>query len=465
MSPALNDSLDFSIADKTLKNAVQTVCRIASEAGGRALLVGGCVRDAAFGLPAEDIDIEVYGISPARLEALLSERFKVARVGRAFGVLKLCGLPLDVALPRRESKSGLGHKGFEIFPDPSMTVEQAARRRDFTMNAMALDPLTGALIDPCDGLQDVQNLVLRHTSKQFTEDPLRVLRGMQFVARFDLDVAPETVELCQTVEPEGLARERIFAEWKKLIVAGLKPAKGFSFLRDCGWIRYFPELAALIGCQQDPHWHPEGDVWTHTLHCMDVFAAERVEDEWEDLVVGFAVLCHDLGKPATTTFEGGWIHSKGHERAGEAPTRSFLQRLTRQQDLVAAVVPLVTHHLRPRELYKGQSGNAAVRRLALQVKRIDRLVRVARADDCGRPPRPFDGFPAGAWLLKRAAALEVESQAPLPIVQGRHLIALGLQPGPQFSPILDACFQAQIEGQFSDLHDGINFVKTLIQNL
>lgn len=449
------------ISDRATRTAVEQVCRLVDSAGGRALIVGGFVRDSLLGRTASDCDIEVYGVEPELLLQLLEEQFRVDQTGRAFGVLKLHGLPVDVSIPRRESKAGLGHRGFLINSDPGMDPEEAARRRDFTVNAMAFDPLAGELIDPFDGRRDLEERILRHTSPQFSEDPLRVLRGMQFVARFDLVAAAETVSLCQTIAPEGLPSERMFDEWCKLMLLGKQPSRGLRFLRDTGWIEQFPELAALIGCEQDPGWHPEGDVWEHTLQCLDAFAAERNGDRREDLVVGFAVLCHDFGKPATTEFSDGHIRSLGHCEAGAEPTRTFLERLTTQKALPEEVVPLVEAHLRPHELYKRKVKDSAIRRLAHKVRRIDRLVRVARADHQGRAPLPFDGFPAGEWLTERAAELEVRDRAPVPLVMGRHLIQLGLEPGPEFRPILAACLEAQIEGEFMTLAEGIEFAKRL----
>jgi tRNA nucleotidyltransferase (CCA-adding enzyme) len=415
-----------------------------------------------LGIAAKDLDIEVYGIEPAELVPLLAEHFRLDLVGQAFGVLKLHDYAIDISIPRRESKAGLGHKGFDILSDPRMAPEEAASRRDFTINSMALDPMSGELVDPFGGMRDIRARVLRHTSPKFAEDPLRVLRGMQFAARFQLAVAPETVALCREIEPEGLAPERIFEEWKKLLLLGVRPSIGLEFLRACGWIQVFPELQALVGCPQELEWHPEGDVWTHTLHCLDGFAHERLGDEWEDLVVGLAILCHDTGKPSTTKNENGRIRTIGHEAAGEPPTRSFLARMTHQTDLIEAVVGLVVPHLRPKELFDAKVGNAAVRRLARRVGRIDRLVRVARADQMGRPPVEFDGFPAGEWLLNKARCLDVEKAAPRPIVMGRHLIELGLTPGPDFGRILGRCYDAQIEGEFSTLEAGIEYAQTLI---
>lgn len=457
MSTDSRIELRFERGGSRVRRALERICRVIADAGGRAFAVGGCVRDAALGLAATDFDLEVYGVEPLRLEALLARHFAIDLVGRSFGVLKIKGLPIDVALPRRESKAGLGHRAFEVLSDPRMSTEEAQSRRDFTINAIYLDPLTGEVIDHYGGLRDLAARVLRHTSEKFSEDPLRVLRGMQFAARFDLTVAPETVALCRTIEPEGLAAERLWEEWKKLVLSGVRPSRGLGFLRDAGWVRHVPELEALIGCAQDPRWHPEGDVWTHTLLCMDAFAAERIGDPWEDLVVGFAVLCHDLGKPATTEVEGDRIRSLGHEAAGEAPTRRFLGRLTNQRELADHVVPLVVEHLQPALLFAAGAGDAAIRRLARRVERIDRLVRVARADHLGRgQPEPAGSraFPAGDWLLARAAALDVKAAAPRPLVQGRHLIEIGLEPGPHFKALLDECFEAQLAGRIRSVEEG-----------
>ena len=455
--------MKLELREPELAGVLECICRKVSAAGGRSLVVGGSVRDGLLKRAAHDLDLEVFGLSPERLRALLEEDFRLDLVGQSFGVIKLRHLPIDVAIPRRESKHGLGHKGFEVHSDPALSVAEAASRRDFTINAISWDPLSGEILDPTGGVLDLEQRVLRHVSEKFAEDPLRVLRGMQFAARFELQVAPETVELCRTIEPEGLARERIFGEWKKLMTQGRKPSLGLAFLRDCGWVRYFPELEVLIDCPQEPEWHPEGDVWIHTLHVLDAFAEERLDEEWEDLVVGFGCLCHDLGKPATTEFIDGRIRSKGHEEEGECPTRTFLERMTNQDNLVEEVVPLVREHLKPTILYKADAGAGAIRRLARRVGRIDRLVRVARADHKGRPPLPFDGFPAGAWLLEQARNLELAAQAPKPIILGRHLIELGLAPGPHFKELLDACFEAQLDGRFADIVGGYEYARKVVE--
>ena len=439
------------------------IFRDVAAAGGRALLVGGWVRDALLGKPSKDLDIEVFGLEVDRLEALLKRSFDVIEVGKAFGVFKINGLPIDISLPRRESKIGLGHKAFKVEGDPYLSFQEAALRRDFTVNAISLDLLREEMIDPCGGCKDLEQGLLRHAGKQFAEDPLRVLRAMQFIARFELKLAPETLQVCRSISKEGLPPERIFEEWKKLLLKGTKPSMGLQFLRECGWVRYYPELKALIGCEQDPEWHPEGDVWTHTLHCLDAFAKKRLNNDWEDLVVGFAILCHDLGKPATTRFEDGHIRSRGHEAAGEGPTRSLMARMSKHKELIESVVPLVITHLRPRELYLDRSGDAAIRRLARKVQRIDRLVRVVEADLAGRPPIPDTGCPECQWLLEKSEALAVKDSVPRPIILGRHLIQLGQQPGPHFKKILDHCYEAQLDGKFETVENGINFAKQLLE--
>ena len=237
---------------------------------------------------------------------------------------------------------------------------------------------------------------------------------MQFIARFNLKTHPNTRQICRSIGMEDLPPERLFEEWKKLLLQGNDLTAGLTFLKDCGWIKYFPEIEALIGCEQDPEWHPEEMSGTYPS-IADAFAKERVSDNWEDLIVGFAVLCHDLGKPLTTKIgEDGRIRSPMHEPKGETPTRSFLSRLTNQVDLHEQVVPLVRRHLSPRTFYNDRASDGAIRRLARKVKRIDRLVRVAAADIADAPRQ--DDFPEGPWLLKRAEELQVKDAEPKPII-------------------------------------------------
>lgn len=449
------------------KSQQETVLNLAQKVRlkkGRALLVGGCVRDGILNQPVDerhvvDVDMEVYGITADDLLILLKKDYEIDAVGQSFGIFKVRKHHIDVALPRRESKMGQGHRGFLVTGDPMLEPEEALLRRDFTINAILWDPLTNEVMDPLNGMKDLEDRVLRHCSEHFSEDPLRVLRAMQLIARFELNVDPRTLNLCRTIQPEELSKERIFGEWKKLITWSKKPSLGLNFLKDCGWVQYYPQLLALIGCQQREDRHPEGDAWTHTLHCMDAFAKERLGDEWEDLVVGFAVLCHDFGKPTKSAVgPDGIIHAYGHEEAGESPTRAFLGLMTEQKDLIESVVVLVKNHRKPKDLFEVQATDAAVRRLAHSVKRLDRLIRVCIADKCGRPPMKKEDFPELEWIINRARILAIMHTAPSPIILGRHLIERGLHSGPMFTSILERCFQAQLDGKFHNTVEAMKFL-------
>lgn len=437
-------------------DAIDLVAKLVHDAGGRALLVGGCVRDKLLNIEPKDFDIEVFGLSPEKLEEVLRSEFKLDLVGLSFGVIKLHHHNIDVAIPRRETKLGLGHKGFKMEYDPTLSLSEASARRDFTINAIYQDSLTGEILDPWSGQADLETKTLRHVSDHFKEDPLRVLRGMQFIARFDLTPAPETIAICHEMTPEGLPPERLFEEWAKLLTKGKKISKGLSFLREVGWVKYYPELAALIGCEQAPEWHPEGDVWNHTLCCLDAFALQPKNED--DLIVGLAVLSHDFGKPATTFFDKqkGRIRSLGHDDAGVEPTLSFLKRLTNEERILKEVPPLVKEHMRVFSMWKDQSGEAAIRRLAARVVRIDRLLRVAAADDQGRPPFPSEPESI-EWLRKEAERLAVLDSVPKPILMGRHLIEKGLKPGVHFGEILANAYEAQLEGKFKTLEGALKY--------
>ncbi len=437
--------------DGSLARGVRELCQRIADAGGRALAVGGAVRDSLLGCAATDIDVEVFGLAPDRVGALLGGPLAASEVGRSFPIFRLHRLPIDVSFPRVA--------GDRAQWDPGAGPTEAALRRDFTCNAIACDPLSGELVDPLGGASDLAEGRLRHASDRFGEDPLRVYRAMQLVARFELDVEPDTLARCRDLIGAELPRERVFGEWRRLLLDGRTPSRGLAFLRDAGGLSELPELEALIDCPQDPTWHPEGCVWTHTLHCLDAFAEERLGTGREDLVVGLAVLCHDLGKPATTRVRDGRLTAYDHEHAGVAPTRALLGRWTRESRLIDEVTPLVARHLAPVQLHGGGAGAAAVRRLAKAVGRIDRLVRVARADQRGRPPLVVDSFEAGDWLLARAEELGVLEAPPPPLVRGRDLIELGLRPGPAFGPLLDACYQAQLDGRIRTRDEGLAFAR------
>ncbi|MFH1497732.1 MAG: HD domain-containing protein [Verrucomicrobiota bacterium] len=445
---------------------------------GRPRLVGGCVRDWLLGAESDDFDIEVAGTDFGDLHRVLAPFGATDVVGRSFGVIKLHlkGRWYDFALPRRESKTGAGHRGFAIEPDPTLSDAEAAARRDFTINAIAYDPFARRLIDPHNGVADLRAGILRHTSPAFVEDPLRVLRAFQLAARFDLRLAPETTVLCRKIHPTGheLAVERIWGEWAKWAEKSVKPSAGLLVLKETGWLTHFPELAALDGCPQEPEWHPEGDAFVHTSHCCDALAALpewRAAPPRRRRLLMIAVLAHDLGKATTTarTERRGILRwtSNGHEAAGVAPTEAFLRRIGAPLDHAPFITPLVAHHLAHHHGQDGTFSDQQVRRLArkLSPATIDDLCLVMLADARGRPP--LDSVESETLIEKlreRALELALRDSAPKPILQGRHLITYGLRPGPAFSGILEAAFDAQIDGAFMDESTAFMWLSNYLQN-
>ncbi|HEY1793907.1 MAG TPA: polynucleotide adenylyltransferase [Opitutaceae bacterium] len=440
---------------------------------GRPRLVGGGVRDLILGLPAKDHDVEVAGVGFDALRRALARFGPTDVVGRSFGVVKVrgaSGAEYDFSLPRRESKTGAGHRGFAVEADPTLSDRDAAARRDFTLNAISMDPFTGEIIDPLGGRADLGARVLRHAGPGFAEDPLRVLRAFQFAGRFDLTLAPETAALCRSIlgtYPE-LPAERVWGEWDKWASLSVRPSRGLAVLEETGWIAHFPEAAALRGTPQEPDWHPEGDVMTHTALCLDALAglgAWTASGPSRRRMLALAVLAHDFGKPSTTARaerRGAlrWV-SPGHEAAGAPLAEAFLRRIGAPGELDAPVCALVASHLAHHAARDGAFTDAQVRRLArrLAPATIDDLSLVMTADAMGRPPLPpGEALGLVGRLRERALALALRDAAPRPIIQGRHLVALGRRPGPEFRPILDAAFEAQLDGAFTDEAGGLTWL-------
>jgi tRNA nucleotidyltransferase (CCA-adding enzyme) len=446
---------------------------------GRPRLVGGGVRDWLLGSEPNDFDIEVAGADFETLHRALARFGATDVVGRSFGVIKVrsaaTGAEYDFSLPRRESKTGSGHRGFAVAPDPTLSDAEAAARRDFTVNAIALDPLTGEVIDPHGGQRDLAARVLRHTSAAFVEDPLRVLRGFQLAARFNFTLAPETAALCRSIAGTftELPVERIWGEWEKWATKSTKPARGLAVLEETGWLKHFPEIAALRGTPQEPEWHPEGDVFTHTQHCLDALvslAAWQTAPAPRRRLLIFAVLAHDFGKPSTTSHAERrgrlrWI-SPGHEAAGAPLAENFLRCIGAPLELDAPVRALVAHHLAHHHGKAGNFSDTQVRRLArkLAPATIDDLAAVMTADSLGRPPLGSEEvLRLIAQLQAKAGDLALGDVAPRPLILGRHLIAMGRKPGPDFKPTLDAAFEAQLDGAFSDEATGMAWLNTFLQ--
>jgi tRNA nucleotidyltransferase (CCA-adding enzyme) len=464
-----------SIEAKEAFEMVLEVARAIKNAGGRALIVGGAVRDEVLGIAAKDFDIEVYGLDAEAVEKIAGEFGSVKDVGKAFGILKLQhegGVELDISLPRTDSKIGEGHRGFEVKVDPQMSIAEAAKRRDFTFNALSKDPLTGEIFDPYGGVDDLKEHILSVTDEErFRDDPLRLLRGAQFTGRFGLQADLKTMEIFKSMVPElaEISEERVREEWEKLLLRSKKPSKGLNLLCEIGVVeKYYPELYAMIGCEQEFEWHPEGDVWVHTLLVVD--GAKEIVDmnalQGDTArVVMLAALCHDLGKPETTEFKDGRIRSHAHDIKGAEPSAKFLERIgTRKKD-IEKVVNLVREHIWPTMNYlhqnddsknKGSIKDGAFRRLAkrLHPATIEELSYVVEADCKGvgpfldpQNPRQFllktveaYGYDAGRWLRQRAEEVGVYRELPKPFVTGKELIELGYKPsskeGERFNDVM-----------------------------
>jgi tRNA nucleotidyltransferase (CCA-adding enzyme) len=453
---------------KHLPEKITKLAEIIKQNGGRAMLVGGCVRDELMKIEPKDFDVEIYGIEPEKLKEILEDFGKVDAVGEAFTVYKI-GNDLDVSLPRRERKVARGHKGFVVEGDKDMSFEEAAKRRDFTINAILKDILTGEIIDIFGGREDIENKILCVVSPEtFAEDSLRVLRAAQFAARLEFEIDAETVEICRQIDLTDLPKERIWGELEKLLLKAHTPSIGLRWLYKLNVVeQLFPEMKALVGVPQEAEWHPEGDVDVHTLLVVDR-ARELIDDlpYAKKVTVMLGALCHDFGKPATTQFFDGRWRSHAHDEAGVEPTVSFLDKLgiftINGFDVREQIIQLVRYHLKPGEFYKQHEtlGDGAFRRLARKVE-PDLLYRVSRADTLGRnaewipKEKWFDAVPQ-EWFIARAKELAVETEAPKPLLLGRHLIALGLQPSAKFGEITKAVYEMQLDGKVSSLEEAIN---------
>ena len=448
----MNTSIKFKIP-----SILEDILKELQKIGATPILVGGSVRDFFLNIPIKDYDIEIFGIDSLETIQKSLEKFaSVKLVGKSFGVLTLRvnEYDFDFALPRIEKKIGNTHQDFEIITNANLSFKEAAIRRDFTINAIGYDFCTKDFLDPFNGINDLKNRVLKHIDdKTFIEDSLRVYRAVQFSARFDFSLDERTFELCKKIvqnnELHFLPKERIYEEFKKLFLKSSKPSIGFELLKDLGVLKYFPELKALISCVQDPIYHPEGDVWIHTMMCLDelsrILKEENIVDEYRKLYLFYAILCHDFGKPFCTKEINGKITSHKHESLGIEPTISFLSKLTNEKKFIEIVCSLVKNHLTPFQLYLAESSLKAIKRLSLKVN-IEDLCLVCLADCLARTILDKEKCPkATSWVLNKAKELDIHNEPIKPIVQGRDLIELGFKPSDKFKQILEFAFDLQID--------------------
>lgn len=470
------------LGSKNHIKAFEIVLKIAKAVkgtGGRAFLVGGCVRDMVLGQISKDFDLEVYKLQPKEVEKIVKQFGKISDVGKSFGVLKIScgeGIEIDVSLPRTDSKIGVGHRGFDVNTDPNMSIREAASRRDFTINSMAYDPLTNELYDSFNGLKDLNKKILRVTNHEtFGDDPLRVLRALQFVARFELEIEQESKKIIQGMLPQlkELPKERILEEWKKLLLKSEKPSLGLSSGMELGVFKELhPEFLLLPQTPQDSESHPEGDVWSHTMKCVDEAAKIiRRENLGEKIAfcIMLAIFCHDLGKPFTKQVRNGLYVYPDHDKAAQEPTRKFLSKIGADKNIKVKVLKLVTNHMAPLNLYlsevkRGEKvKDGEIRRLATKIypATIYELVLLADADYWGTiissnqidsEKSKFSGrSPAGKWLLRRAQVLHVDKSKPADLITGKDLIKLGLHPCRDFGMIIDLANQLRDDRNYTKM--------------
>jgi len=460
---------------------VREVATSILDAGGRVMVVGGAVIDMIKGNTSQsDWDVEVFDLSMDELSDLLSP-LNPTVCGKSFGVLRVShmGFEIDLSLPRRDNSIGVGHKDFSVQTDEHMDVNEAASRRDFTINSMSFDLDKLCLVDPFGGRADLENGVIRMTSPStFKDDPLRVLRAMQLVARKGEVVHLDTIKAARGMDFHSLPKERVMGEWEKLMLKADRPSLGLDFLLHCGWLNHFPELVEFVrwsgwnhpenislvngalnkdgslsvtnmGCPQNPEWHPEGNVWIHTLLVLDAAAKQRdeVDPEWR-LAFMFAALLHDVAKPATTVLPKCTAH--GHEAAGGPLARRFMERLTNDTTLIDRVVVLVVNHLQPHFLKDARPSRW--KRLQDKVGRLDVLGHLTIADWCGRSGRnPDDKRNVGttAMCFDWHESLGSDGDKVVPVITGHDLIRSGCKPGSSFTPALQAALDAQLDGEES----------------
>lgn len=465
--------LNFSDQINSLPDEILTFAKQVWVMGGHTWVVGGAVRDWVMGTPTNhDIDLEVTGVPVGAFESM--DGWKIEPAGHRFGVW-LVSAPgvtaFEVALPQRRERFAPGHQGERAIIDTNLNIRKSVERRELTINAMAVNVLgDGSIIDPFGGLDDIAAGILRAVNtRNFGDDPLRVMRAMQFAARFNMVADIHTVAACFD-NMNGfftLSADRIRNEWVKWARAPF-PAAGIRFLRACGWVEHFQHLGAINGLEQDDTWHPEGDVLEHTILALDEIANVC------DPVVTWAVLLHDIGKAQTTVFEdevdqdgvwAGWasITSPGHAEAGSEMVVDFFRSagwdINRQvPEFIQAVQAIVGQHMR-HVSWEDTPSPRAVRRMAVDVApgTVRQWATVCIADQMGRGDAAGD-VDIIMDAAECAADMDIMDAGPDQIVMGRHCMQAGMVPGVEMGDMIRDAFQAQVDGKFSDVDGGVQWV-------
>lgn len=416
-----------------MKTAI-LLSKLIAEKSGTAYFVGGFVRDKFMKHENKDIDIEVHGISADVLEEILDSIGKRIEIGESFGIYGIKGCCLDIALPRKEHLCGKGHRDFNIDVDPFIGTEKAALRRDFTINALMENIITGEVIDHFGGISDINDKIIRHVSdKTFWEDPLRVLRAAQFAARFEFDIADETLLLCRNIDLSTLSKERIEAELVKALLKAERPSIFFESLRKMDQLgTWFAEVEMLIGVPQNSKYHMEGDVWNHTMMVIDEAAKYRDRSTYP---YGFMMtaLVHDFGKAICTEKKNGVYHAYEHETKGLTIVKRFLKRITNEKKLIHYVMNMTELHMKPNVLANAEASVKSTNKMFdSSVSPID-LIYISQSDDKGRKTL-VQSKSTEEFLLKR---LDIYNKImEKPYVTGKDLIDAGLLPNENFKEVL-----------------------------
>ena len=425
------------------KIMAEKIANRVNQFGGKTYYVGGYVRDKVLGIDNKDIDIEVHNITPDTLKNIISEFGEIKVQGASFGVYNIKGYDIDIAQPRMEQAIGRGHKDFEVTVDPFIGTEKAAVRRDFTINALMEDVITGEIVDHFNGLNDIKHGIIRHIDDiTFSEDPLRVLRAAQFAARFNFSIAPETIDIMSKMNLNELSKERIYEEMKKAMLKSNKPSIFFNILNTVNQLDYwFPEIKALINCPQNSMYHPEGDVWVHTMNTID-FAATIKNKTTNPEFFMIAALCHDFGKPSSTTIDSNGIaHNINHEKLGIDVAKSFMDRLNPNVAMCKYVLNMVENHMKLHSAFNNKSKIKSTNaKFDVSICPND-LVNLTIADSASKGTIYTEEM---NWITDRLSIYEARMKEPE--VTGKDLIELGIKPGPQFTEILKMTHKQHLSG-------------------
>lgn len=459
--------------------------------GNKVYAVGGYVRDILRKQPADEVDLLILSHTVNQVLNKLKPEGRVDLVGKSFGVIKFTkdNRTYDIALPRidrAEDTEIRSHKDFNITTDPDIPIEKDLERRDFRCNSIALRLSDGIIIDPFKGKKDIQQKILGMTNPEtFSEDPLRLLRAARFASILEYAVDNEIYEKAKSIELSGLSIERINDELFQILLRSPCPSVGLQEFFKLGILRQlFPELYQLTLSIQDALFHPETDefghhtVWPHTLITVDQAArlsGKSGNSKQKQLALLLAALFHDVGKPLTSEWEyknGRMVlTNKRHDVISEKITKKIFDRMKifswNGYGLRETVLRLIRCHHRPSELWINREiiTKKALNRLAADVGgEIELLIQLDVADRAGRSKSPIKGLDKeGRWLIKKFEELNVSRETIQPLIMGRDLIPLGVEPGPGMGKLLKKLYELQLDGEFENKPEGIKIAKKLIQ--